>query len=172
MSVWREAGGPRGEADGPRGGRSCFVVEAKSFEILVEEVGGKLKGCIWERCKGISSWIRFGEASLRCLLDGVETCCREPNNRGWAIGWEEGNRKYKLERRLNVAGRFFCTHELQKSGEKPKSSQHWKGHQPANPDHERKGRFSTRQRACIPHQGGKLFCAFFSLPFAYEIFLK
>ncbi|RVW55705.1 hypothetical protein CK203_085215 [Vitis vinifera] len=107
MSVWREAGGPRGEADGPRGGRSCFVVEAKSFEILVEEVGGKLKGCIWERCKGISSWIRFGEASLRCLLDGVETCCREPNNRGWAIGWEEGIRKYKLERRLNVAGSFI-----------------------------------------------------------------
>lgn len=25
----------------------------------------------------------------------------------------------------------------------------------AKPDHERKGRFSTRQPACIPHQGGK-----------------
>ena len=100
MRAWREAGGPRGR-------RSCFVVESKSFEILVEELGGKLKGCIWERCKGISSWIRFGEASLRCLLDGVETCCRESNNRGWAIGWEEGNRKYKLERRLNEAGRFI-----------------------------------------------------------------
>ena len=78
----------------------------------------------------------------------------------------------KGDRTKHISPKFFCTHELQKSGEKPKSSQHWKGHQPANPDHERKGRFSTRQRACIPHQGGKLFCAFFSLPFAYEIFLK
>ncbi|RVW80826.1 hypothetical protein CK203_047812 [Vitis vinifera] len=33
-----------------------------------------------------------------------KTCCRESNNRGWAIGWEEGNKKYKLERRLNEAG--------------------------------------------------------------------
>ena len=36
-----------------------------------------------------------------------EACCREVNNRGWAIGWEEGDRKYRLERRLNEAGRFI-----------------------------------------------------------------
>ncbi|WJZ82789.1 hypothetical protein VitviT2T_002517 [Vitis vinifera] len=90
-----------------RGGRCCFVVESKSFEILVEEVGGKLKGCIWERSKGFSSWIRFGEASLRYLLDGVEACCREGINRAWAFGWEEGNRKYRLECRSNEAGRFI-----------------------------------------------------------------
>ena len=90
-----------------RGGRCCFVVESKSFEILVEEVGGKLKGCIWERSKGFSSWIRFGEASLRYLLDGVEACCREGVNRAWAFGWEEGNRKYRLECRSNEAGRFI-----------------------------------------------------------------
>ena len=36
----------RGEAGGARGGRCCFVVESKSFKILVEELGGKLKGCI------------------------------------------------------------------------------------------------------------------------------
>ncbi|RVX04946.1 putative ribonuclease H protein [Vitis vinifera] len=90
----------RGEAGGSRGGgggRCCFVVEAKSFEILIEELGGKLRGCIWERSKGVSSWIRFREASLRCLLDGVEVCCREVNNSAWAIGWEEGNRKYRME---------------------------------------------------------------------------
>ncbi|RVX19564.1 hypothetical protein CK203_005040 [Vitis vinifera] len=80
----------RGEAGGSRGGRSCFVVEAKSFEILIEEVGGKLRGCIWERSKGVSSWIRFGEASLRCLLDGVEVCCREVNNSAWAIAGRRG----------------------------------------------------------------------------------
>ena len=90
-----------------RGGSCCFVVESKSFEILVEDLGGKLKGCIWERNKGVSSWFRFGEASLGWLLDGVEACCREVNNRDWVIGWEEGNRKYRLERRLNEAGRFI-----------------------------------------------------------------
>ena len=47
----------RGEVGGSRGGRSCFVVEAKSFEILIDEWGGKLRGCIWERSKGVSSWI-------------------------------------------------------------------------------------------------------------------
>ncbi|RVX03355.1 5'-3' exoribonuclease 3 [Vitis vinifera] len=62
-------------------GRSWFVVESKLFEIEVEESGGKLKGCIWERSRGFESWIRFGEASLRCLLEGVETCCREAS--GW-----------------------------------------------------------------------------------------
>ncbi|RVW37272.1 hypothetical protein CK203_088147 [Vitis vinifera] len=100
----------RGKTGGSRGGRSCFVVEAKSFEILIDELGGKRRGCIWERSKGVSSWIRFGEASLRCLLDGVEVCCREVNNSVWATGWEEGNRKYRLERRSNGAGRFiFCS---------------------------------------------------------------
>ena len=99
-----------GEAGGSRGGRSCFVVEAKSFKILIEELGGKLRGCIWERSKGVSSWIRFGEASLRCLLDGVEACCREVNNSVWASGREEGNRKYRLERCSNGVGRFiFCS---------------------------------------------------------------
>ena len=29
-----------------RSGRSWFVVEAKLFRLLVEAVGGKLKGCI------------------------------------------------------------------------------------------------------------------------------
>ena len=32
---------------GPRGGRRWFVVESKSFELLVDNVGGKLRGCIW-----------------------------------------------------------------------------------------------------------------------------
>ncbi|RVW45047.1 hypothetical protein CK203_067502 [Vitis vinifera] len=32
---------------------------------------------------------------------------REVINRTWAFGWEEGNRKYRLERRSNEAGRFI-----------------------------------------------------------------
>ncbi|RVW48978.1 hypothetical protein CK203_081002 [Vitis vinifera] len=90
-----------------RGGRRRFVVESKLFEIEVEESGGKLKGCIWERSRGFESWIRFGEASLRCLLEGVETCCREVDDQRWAIEWLEGNRKFRMERRLNKAGRFI-----------------------------------------------------------------
>ena len=70
-----------GEVRAARDGRSWFVVESKSFDILVEDVGGKLKGCIWERSRGISSWIRLREVSLRCLLDGVEAYCRPL--RGW-----------------------------------------------------------------------------------------
>ena len=92
-----------------RGGRSRFVVESKLFEIEieVEESGGKLKGCIWEKSRGFDSWIRFGEASLHCLLEGVETCCREVDDQRWAIEWLEGNRKFRMERRLNKAGRFI-----------------------------------------------------------------
>ncbi|RVW26042.1 hypothetical protein CK203_108899 [Vitis vinifera] len=90
-----------------RGGSSRFVVESKWFEIVIEELGGRLKGCIWERSRGFESWIRFGEASLRCLLEGVETCCREVDDQRWAIEWVEGNRKFRMERRLNKAGRFI-----------------------------------------------------------------
>ena len=96
-----------GEDGAIKGGRSQFVVESKSFEILVEDLGGKLKGCIWEKSRGVSSWIRFGEASLCCLLEGVEACCREVDNRSWIIGWMDGNRKYRLECRLNKAERFI-----------------------------------------------------------------
>ena len=47
-----------------RGGKAWLAVEAKSFEIAIEEKGKNLKGCIWERCKGVTSWIRFGDNSL------------------------------------------------------------------------------------------------------------
>ena len=90
-----------------RGGRSRFVVESKWFEIEIEESGGSLKGCIWERSRAFESWIRFGEASLRCLLEGVETCCREVDDQRWAIEWLEGNRKFRMEQRLNKARRFI-----------------------------------------------------------------
>ena len=90
----------------PRGGRRWFAVESKSFELLIDEVGGKLRGCIWERCKGITSWIKFGDASLSSLLAGVESCCRGRDDRSWSLVWEEG-RKYKMERRSSEAGRFL-----------------------------------------------------------------
>eukprot|EP00261_Vitis_vinifera_P028713 XP_010663052.1 PREDICTED: uncharacterized protein LOC104882269 [Vitis vinifera] len=93
--------------EGPRGGRRWFAVESKSFELLIDVVGGKLRGCIWEKCRGLTSWIRFGDESLSCLLAGVETCCRGSDDRRWSLVWEEGGRKYSLEHRLNEAGRFI-----------------------------------------------------------------
>ncbi|KAL6327375.1 hypothetical protein AAG906_018977 [Vitis piasezkii] len=94
----------------PRGGRVRFVVESKSFEILIDESGDKLRGCIWERSKGITSWIRFGDVSLGRLLAGVEFCCRGGEDKGWSHAWEEEGRSYRLEKRLNEAGRFiFCS---------------------------------------------------------------
>lgn len=90
-----------------RGGRRRFTVESKAYELVIDEVGGKLRGCIWEKCKGISSWIRFGDASLSSLLVGVESCCRDRDDRNWSFAWEEEGRKYRLERRTNEAGRFI-----------------------------------------------------------------
>ena len=43
-----------------RGGKGWFAVEKKSFDISIEEVGGRLWGVIVERSRGVSSWIRFG----------------------------------------------------------------------------------------------------------------
>ena len=77
-------------SEASRGGRSWFAVESKSFELQVEVVGGKLNGFIWERCRGTTSWIRFGEVSLSRLLDGIEACCRDNGNRRWVLDWEGG----------------------------------------------------------------------------------
>ncbi|KAL6331608.1 hypothetical protein AAG906_011548 [Vitis piasezkii] len=90
-----------------RGGRRRFTVESKAYDLVIDEVGGKLRGCIWERCKGLSSWIRFGDASLSSLLVGVESCCRDRDDSNWSLAWEEEGRKYRLERRTNEAGRFI-----------------------------------------------------------------
>ena len=93
-----------------RRGKAWFAVEAKSFEIAIEEKGKKLKGCIWEWCKGVTSWIKFGDSSLRYLLLGLEDCENIACNQDWFTKWEEAGRKYKLERRSNIAGSFIrCT---------------------------------------------------------------
>ncbi|RVW31228.1 hypothetical protein CK203_082860 [Vitis vinifera] len=82
-------------------------MESKSFEISVEDVGGKLRGIILERCKGLSLWIRFGKSSLRCLLEGVEVCYREESFEREVRSWEEEGRKFRLERHTNEAERFI-----------------------------------------------------------------
>ena len=73
-----------------RGGRCWFAVESKSYEITTEVAGERLKGIIVERSRGFTSWIRFGSFSLRCLLEGVEACCRGVFMQGHAKSWEDG----------------------------------------------------------------------------------
>ena len=40
-------------------------------------------------------------------MDRVETCYRRSDDRSWSLVWEEGGRKYRLERHSNEAGRFL-----------------------------------------------------------------
>ena len=78
-------------------GKTWFVVDAKTFEISIEEKNKKLRGCIWERCKGAISWVRFGESSLQRLLLGIEDCDMISRKQEWFANWEEEGRSYKLE---------------------------------------------------------------------------
>ncbi|RVX07796.1 putative ribonuclease H protein [Vitis vinifera] len=68
---------------------------------------GEASWIIMERSKGFSNWIRFGEFGLRCLLGGVEACCREDKFGKVIKTWEEEGRKFRLELRANGAGRFI-----------------------------------------------------------------
>ena len=91
-------------------GKTRFVVEAKTFEISIEEKNKKLRGCIWERSKGAISWVRFGESSLQRLLLGIEDCDMITRKQEWFANWEEEGRSYKLERRSNKAGNYlYCS---------------------------------------------------------------
>ncbi|KAL6331982.1 hypothetical protein AAG906_020335 [Vitis piasezkii] len=82
------------------------AIESKTFEVSIEEIKGKLKGIIVERSRGFSSWIRFGVSSLRKLLECFEECCREEKKGRLVKVWEEEGRKFRLERRVNGAGRY------------------------------------------------------------------
>ena len=93
-----------------------FAMESKSFEISVEEVGVKLKGVIVEKGRGLSAWIRFGDHSLWCLLEGEEACCRDEGLERWSKGWEEGGRRFQLDRKENGAGSFLCCSVVVKEG--------------------------------------------------------
>ena len=54
-----------------------------------------------ERSRGLSSWIWFGDLSLRNLLEGFEECCREEKEGRLVKVWEEERRKFRLDRRVN-----------------------------------------------------------------------
>ena len=59
---------------------------------------------ITERRRGRSSWIRFGEEGTRTLLKSV---VKEANKNIKGLGWRENGRRYSLELRKNVHGRFL-----------------------------------------------------------------
>ena len=90
-----------------RGGRCWFAVDSKSFEISVDVSGERLKGIIVERNKGFTLWIKFENFSLCCLLEGVKACCRGKLVQRFVKSWEDGGRKFKLERPANEADRFL-----------------------------------------------------------------
>ena len=77
-------------------------------------LGGKLRGIILERSRGFFR-IRFGNSSLRCLLEGVEVCCREERHVKVVKSWEGEGRKFRLERYANEAGRYILcfVHDLE-----------------------------------------------------------
>ena len=97
------------------GGRCWFAVDSKSFKISINFVGEKLRGIILKRSRGFSSWIRFGNSSLRCLLEGVAICCREEGLGKVVKSWENEGRRFRLEMLANEAGRYIFSfiHELE-----------------------------------------------------------
>lgn len=72
-----------------REGRCRFVMDLKSFDLSVEVVGGKLRGIIKEKGRGLSTWIRFSELSLHYLLEGVKAYYRV---KSWRVGISLGRR--------------------------------------------------------------------------------
>ena len=90
-----------------RGSWSCwFAVESKTFECLVERIGRRIQGVILESSRGHTLWIRFGESSLRSLLEGVESCCREEEGKV-VKRWEEKGRRLCLETHTNGAWNYI-----------------------------------------------------------------
>ena len=88
-------------------GMKWFSVDAKSFEISVEGEGRKLKIVITKRCRGLVSWIRFGEDGLKNFLKGIDFCSRVSSQSRRVFDWKDNGRFYKLERRENAAGRYI-----------------------------------------------------------------
>ena len=98
--------------------RRWFSVESKSFEIKVEGEGRKEQVIIIERRRGRSSWIRFREEGIRSLIKGVESFRREAGKISEGVEWWENGRRYSLESKENVAGRFIQCSVADKDGKR------------------------------------------------------
>ena len=87
--------------------RRWFSVDSKTFEIKVEGEERKQQVIITERRRGRSSWIRFREEGVRILIKGVESFRRETGKISEGMEWRENGRRYSLESKENVVGRFI-----------------------------------------------------------------
>ena len=97
-----------------------FAVESKSFELTMEGKGKKTKCYITERSRGVVSWIRFGVEGMEKLLMGVEECCRVFDPASSSLAWRENGRSFRLESKVNIAGRFLLCSVTDGEGKK-----HW-----------------------------------------------
>ena len=97
-----------------------FAVESKSYELTMEGKGKKTRCFITERSRGVASWIRFGVEGMEKLLWGVEEFCRVPVPAWRTLVWRENGRSFRLESRVNNAGRFLLCSVTDGEGKK-----HW-----------------------------------------------
>ena len=95
-----------------------FAVESKSFEFKMEGIGKKAKCFITERGRGIVSWIRFGVEGMSKLLLGVEECCRVDVPARRPFEWRENGRFFRLESKVNTAGRFLLCSVFEGEGKR------------------------------------------------------
>ena len=73
---------------------------------------------ITERRRGWSSWIRFREEGVRILLKGVESFRREVGKISGGVEWWENGRRYSLESKENVVGRFILCSVADEDGKR------------------------------------------------------
>ena len=87
--------------------RCWFAIESKSFEISIDQAGGRVVGMITERGRGFVEWIKFGAKSLSQLLKMVEDFCNFAERKKVSKTWLEGGRSFCLALRRNSAGHFL-----------------------------------------------------------------
>lgn len=95
--------------------RRWFLVDAKSFTIVVEGSGSLTRFIVTERRKGLVSWIRFWKEGMKNLLRGVEDCSRFKTPSGRCLEWKEKGsfiRKVQIKQR----GRFISIFVLDSEG--------------------------------------------------------
>ena len=95
-----------------------FAVESKSFELRLEGKGKKTRCFITERSRGVVSWIWFGVEGMEKLVWGVEEACRVSDPASCILAWKENGRSFKLESKLNKAGRFLLCSVTDGEGKK------------------------------------------------------
>ena len=81
-----------------------FGVESKSFELEMEERGGKTLITITESKKGVSSWVRMGLYSVGLFMEGLHQCIKDVKEGRWEKGWKEKGRNFSLVRITNRGG--------------------------------------------------------------------